>query len=350
VSDRAAGGKTRVTSIDVARLAGVSQSAVSRAFTPGTSISEQARAKVLEAARALNYVPNSIARTLITRRSDIIAMVVGDLQNPFYVRVLDDVTAALQQRGVQVLVFRVANGSEVDASLMTVLQYQVDGIVITSAQVSDRMAQICAERGIPVVMLNRFVTGLRVRSVCCNNVRGGRLAARTLLAAGGSRFAAIMGDLDAAAVLDRMLGFSDEIAAAGFRPGAIPTDCGHYTYQGGHAAALRLFAGKTASSRPDALFCLNDIMALGALDALRGSLGLKVPDDVMVIGFDDIPEASRPGYRLTTIRQPLPLMIGHTMSLLGLDEPDADTTDSAALFIEGELVERATVRPLPAGS
>jgi DNA-binding LacI/PurR family transcriptional regulator len=348
VSDRTAGAKTRVTSIDVARLAGVSQSAVSRAFTPGTSISEQARAKVLEAARALNYVPNSIARTLITRRSDIVAMVVGDLQNPFYVQVLDDVTAALQQRGVQVLVFRVANGSEVDASLMTVLQYQVDGIVITSAQVSDRMAQICAERGIPVVMLNRFVTGLRVRTVCCNNVRGGRLAARTLIAAGGSRFAAIMGDLDAAAVLDRMLGFSDEIAASGFRPAAIRTDCGHYTYQGGYAAALRLFEGRTPASRPDALFCLNDIMALGALDALRGTLGLKVPDDVMVIGFDDIAEASRPGYRLTTIRQPLDQMIGHTMSLLGLDEPEANTTDSSALFIEGELIERATVRPLPA--
>lgn len=196
MSDRTVGAKTRATSIDVAKLAGVSQSAVSRAFTPGTSISRQARAKVLEAAQALNYVPNSFARSLITRRSNIIAMVVGDLKNPFYVQVLDETSKALQQRGVQVLVFRVANGSEVDAALLSVLQYQVDGMVITSAQVSSKMAELCAERGIAVVSFNRYVAGLQVNSVCCNNIHGARLAARALTDAGGSRFAMIIGDKD----------------------------------------------------------------------------------------------------------------------------------------------------------
>ena len=337
-------GKARVTSIDVAKLAGVSQSAVSRAFTPGTSISQQARRKVLDAAQALNYVPNSIARSLITRRSNIIAMVVGDLKNPFYVQVLDEVSTVLQQRGVQVLVFRVANNSEVDAALLSVLQYQVDGMVITSAQVSCKMAQLCAERGIPVVSFNRYVAGLQVSSVCCNNVRGARLAARALAEAGGTRFAAIIGDLDKGAVEDRMFGFTDQLAASGFDPAGIRTDCGHYTYQGGYDSALRLFMA--AEDRPDALFCLNDIMAMGAMDALRHGLGLRVPEDVMVVGFDDIPEASRPSYRLTTVRQPLRRMIAKTMTLLGLDtragKPAAETM---ALFVEGDLIQRATVGP-----
>ncbi|MGF1626955.1 MAG: LacI family DNA-binding transcriptional regulator [Alphaproteobacteria bacterium] len=337
--------KARVTSIDVARLAGVSQSAVSRAFTPGTSISVQTRRKVLAAAQALNYVPNSIARSLITRRSNMVAMVVGDLQNPFYCQVLDAVSQALQQRGVQVLVFRVALGSEVDAALMSVLEYQIDGMVITSAQVSAKMAELCAERDIPVVMVNRYVPGLRVHSVCCNNARGARLAAGALIEAGGSRFAAIIGTPDAALVQGRMLGFTSRVTAAGFDPAGIRTDCGHFSYQGGHDAALRLFADAPPATRPDALFCLNDIMAIGAMDALRHRLGLRVPEDVQVVGFDDIPEAARPGYRLTTIRQPLRRMVAKTMTLLRLD-PDsaaASATDSTALFIEGDLIQRDTV-------
>lgn len=335
--------KARVTSIDVARLAGVSQSAVSRAFTPGTSISQHARRKVFEAAKALNYVPNSIARSLITKRSNIIAMVVGDLRNPFYVQVLDQLSKVLQHREVQVLVFRVANGSEVDNALLAVLQYQVDGIVITSAQISRKMAEICAERDIPVIMFNRYVADLKVNSICCNNVRGGQQAARALIDAGGKRFAAITGDRDAAAVQDRVHGFTDQIVAAGFALPDIKTDCGHYTYQGGYEAAIRIFADTGPDTRPDALFCLNDIMAMGALDALRLTIGLRVPEDVLVIGFDDIPEASHPNYRLTTVRQPLERMIAKTMTLLGLDRDAQETLTTPALFFEGELIQRATL-------
>lgn len=342
--------KARVTSIDVARLAGVSQSAVSRAFTPGTSISQHVRRKVHEAAQALNYVPNSIARSLITKRSNIIAMVIGDLRNPFYVQVLDQLSKVLQHRGVQVLVFRVANGSEVDNALLAVLQYQVDGIVITSAQISGKMAEICAERDIPVVMFNRYVARLKVNSICCNNVRGGRQVARALIDAGGKHFAAITGDLDAAAVQDRMLGFTAQITEAGFAHADIKTDCGHYTYQGGYEAAIRMFANAGSDARPDALFCQNDIMAMGALDALRLTIGLRVPEDVMVIGFDDIPEASHPSYRLTTVRQPLERMIAKTMTLLGLDTNAQEPLITTALFIEGELIQRATLasaNPVP---
>lgn len=337
--------KPRVTSVDVARLAGVSQSAVSRAFTPGTSVSPAMRQRVLEAAQSLNYVPNSIARTLITQRSDIVAMVVGNMHNPFYVRLLDEISHALQRRGVQVLIFRVEDGSEVDEVLLPVLQYQVDGIAITSAQVSPKMAALCADRAIPVVMINRPLPGLPVHCVACDNVRGGRIAARALVEAGARRLAIMLGSPNAPGVQDRLLGFEQELAAMGVDPVPIATDCGQYTYAGGFTAALRLFAGSDGARRPDALFCQNDIMAIGAIDALRKRLGLRIPEDVMIIGFDDIPEASRPPYRLTTIRQPLDDLVARTVALLGLGEGEQKQAGPVCHLIPCRLIQRDTLRP-----
>lgn len=332
--------KRRITSIHVAQRAGVSQSAVSRVFTPGSSVSEETRLKVLRAARALNYVPNSIARSLITARSHIVAMVIGDMSNPFYAVVLDRFSRILQQRGKHVLVFRVDIGSEVDDALLTVLQYQVDGIIITSAQVSSKMAALCLDRGIPVVMFNRYVEGLDTNNVCCDNLQGGRLAAHTLLEAGGSRFGLIAGDSDASTNRDRMEGFLAALANAGVHDSAIAMQPGHYTYDGGYRAILEMFGSR--DSPPDALFCTNDIMALGAMDALREELGMRVPQDVMVLGFDDIPEAARAQYRLTTICQPLNAMIMQTLDLLDTDEARTKA-GSVTHFLKGSLVERDTL-------
>jgi DNA-binding LacI/PurR family transcriptional regulator len=331
--------KHRVTSVEVAKRAGVSQSAVSRAFTPGSSVSDKTRRKVLQAASALNYVPNSIARSLITARSNIVAMVVGDLANPFYSTVLDEFSQALQARGKHVLVFRVATGSEVDDALMDVLQYQVDGIIVTSAQVSSKMTGLCLDRGIPVVSFNRYIEGSRTDNVCCDNLKGGRLIAGTLLAAGGTRFAMIAGQRDASTNRDRMEGFFRGLRRGGIRKADVRVEPGHYSYEGGFDAALRLFEKRRGM--PDALFCTNDVMALGALDALRGKLGLRVPEDVMVIGFDDIPDAARAPYRLSTVRQPREDMIARTLELLERG-PGALAAPATAL-LEGELVLRETL-------
>lgn len=332
--------KNRVTSIDVAARAGVSQSAVSRAFTPGSSVSEATREKVLQAASALKYVPNSLARSLITARSNIVAMVVGDLSNPFYSAALDEFSNVLQEQGKHVLVFRVASGSEVDDALLQVLQYQIDGIILTSAQVSSKMAGLCLERGIPVVMFNRYVEGLQTDNVCCDNLRGGQMVARALLDAGGSRFAVISGAREASTNRDRMKGFFKELHDAGTQSADVRVEPGHYTYEGGYEAALSLF--NVRSGAPNALFCTNDIMALGAMDALRDKLGYRIPDDVMLIGFDDIPEAARSPYRLTTVRQPREQMITQTLELLAGEgnRPGKPITHQ----LQGTLVRRATLR------
>lgn len=331
--------RQQATSFDVARIAGVSQAAVSRAFTPGGRIAEATRAKVLKAALALKYVPNTIARSLSTRRSNMVAIVIGDMENPFYATVLALFSRRLQEMGKHVLLFTVPQGGSVDDAIGSVLGYQIDGLVVTAATISSRMARLCVQQSIPVVLYNRHVPGLGVNSVCCDNVAGGRLVAQTLHDAGARSFAVICGDASTSTTRDRIRGFTSELANLSVRAKAIMEEGGRYTYDGGFAAALRLLGGR---NRPDALFCLNDIMALGALDAIRGSLKLKVPDDVMLAGFDDIPDAGRAAYRLTTVRQPVDEMVEETLALLGLQGSPPASKPLVRRF-PGVLVMRDTV-------
>ena len=188
----------RVTSSDIARFVGVSQATVSRAFSHDSSITDLTRAKILDAARQLNYVPNSFARSLITRQSNIVAMLLGDLNNPFYTVALDEFSLRLQAVGKQVLVFNGASPNEVDDAVRRMLEYQVDGLILTAATTSMQVTSLCLEREIPVVMFNRYVPGFSGNSVCCDNFDGGRLAADTLFDAGATRFAVISGDINPA--------------------------------------------------------------------------------------------------------------------------------------------------------
>jgi DNA-binding LacI/PurR family transcriptional regulator len=323
----------RVTSSDVARFVGVSQATVSRAFSPNSPITEQTRQKILDAARHLNYVPNSFARSLITGESKIVAMLIGDLHNPFYTTALDEFSLRLQAIGKHVLVFNGADPGAVDDAVRRMLEYQVDGLIITAATISMQMTALCVELDIPVVLFNRYVPGVSVNSVCCDNVAGGELAAEVLFQAGASRYAVIYGDGSATTNVDRVEGFTSRLEKLGVRE--IPKSLGHYTYEGGYSAALALLKQK---KRPDALFCVNDIMALGAIDAAR-ELGIAVPDELMIIGFDDIPEASRPPYMLTTIRQPIRQMIGEAMELL-----TRPTEQPVSRMLKGRLINRSTTR------
>ena len=168
------------------RLAGVG---VAR-LQPGTSIAEETRKKVLDAARKLNYVPNSIASSLTTKRTNIVALILGNLGNPFYVHVLHASASGCRQQGRQVLTFTVDPGAESDEAILHLLKYQVDGVVLAAAQLSTRMTSICHERGIPIVLFNRYIPGSDASGVRCDNAAGGRLIAEAFLngrCAGASR-------------------------------------------------------------------------------------------------------------------------------------------------------------------
>ena len=336
--------RRRATSFDVAALAEVSQSAVSRAFSPRSSIAPETRARVLEAARKLDYVPNRIASSLTTRRTNIVAVIVGDMSNPFYVQALHCIGRTLQTQGRQVLLFTVDRGGSADEVMRRVLQYQVDGVVLTSAQLSMRMTDRSLDRGVPIVLFNRYVPGHDAACVRCDNAHGGGLIAAAFLAAGGRRFAMITGDPGATTSQDRVRGFVTHLAQAGVPAADIVEACGNSTYEGGGAAALALL-DRPRRDWPDALFCINDIMALGAMDALRARLGAAIPEDLQVAGFDDIPQAAHLSYRLTTVAQPVDAMVAEALALLHLDRPAQRIERAIDRALPGKLVRRATLRP-----
>jgi DNA-binding LacI/PurR family transcriptional regulator len=341
--------RSRATSFDVAALAGVSQSAVSRAFTPGSSIAEEKRKKILEAARKLNYVPNSIASSLTTKRSNIVAVILGNMGNPFYVHVLRAFIDRLQQQGRQILTFTVGNGADSDEVLMRVLRYQVDGIILTSAQLSTRMTSICHERGIPIVLFNRYIPGSDASGVRCDNAGGGRLMAEAFLAAGARTFAMIKGDPKGTTSQDRVRGFRERLIERGIMPADIRELEGQSTYDGAYSATLNEYRSDR-QKLPDAIFGINDTMAMGAMDALRQRLGLRIPEDVMIGGFDDIPEGRRFPYQLTTVRQPIEPMVDETLAILHLDEPTRPIEPGIDRQVPGRLIWRQTIPLLAEGA
>ncbi len=339
---------TRTTSFDVAALAGVSQSAVSRAFTPGSSIAEETRQKVLEAARRLNYVPNSIASSLTTKRSNIVALILGNLANPFYVHVMHAFSRKLQEHGRQVLIFTVDAGAESDDAILQVLKYQVDGVILTSAQLSTRMTSMCHDRGIPIVLFNRYIPGSDASGVRCDNTAGGRLLAEAFLAAGAKSYLIVTGDPTATTSGDRVRGFMDRLIEGGIKRTDITQIEGYSSYEGAFSATIRYFSAPDVK-RPEAIFGVNDIMAMGVMDALQLRLGIRVPKDLMLAGFDDIPEGRRAPYHLTTVRQPIDQMVNETLAILHLDEPTRPIERGIDRRIAGRLIWRSTI-PVPQGN
>ena len=303
--------KSTVTSVDVARLAGVSQSTVSRAISSG-AVSEATRQEVFAAARKLNYVPNSIARSLTKRSSNIVAIVIGDLSNSFYSAAFSALSARLQDVGKQVLVFNVNKSRDVDSALRRALEYQVDGLIVLEAA-SAAIAREFLERGVAVVVFNRHIPELAAHTVCCDNAGGARLAANALLEAGARRFAIIYGNRDSRTNRDRITGFLEALRSSGAPMHDVPDRCGEYTYDGGFRAACELLR---SAERTDAIFCTDDMMAFGAMDAARSCFGLRIPEDLLIMGFDGVEAAARTVYRLSTIRQPLTEMVEAAVDLV----------------------------------
>jgi DNA-binding LacI/PurR family transcriptional regulator len=334
-------GPTRVTARDLAEQLGVATSSVSRAFDNDSRISAALRERILALADELGYRPNAIARSLNQQRSGIVALVMGDMSNPFYPEALEEFSLRLQRADRQLLLFVVPKGAEADSVMPQVMQYQVDAVVVTSAHLSSKTSEMCARRGIPVVFMNRRVDDATVWSVCCNNESMGMTVAEYLAKAGRKTCAFVAGDADTATTRDRLRGFQRGLAANGLEPAlAVP---GNYTYEGAYAAAAELFGeGRgPAQRRADAVFCANDIMALGVLGYLRSQTTLRVPEDVAVVGFDDIRAAAYPEYNLTTVRQPVAEMIDLAIDLLSAGHRPG-SVHAALQEVPGRLVLRGS--------
>src|SRR5579872_5308203 len=267
------------TQRDVARLAGVSQSAVSRVYGNSDYVADDVRQRIEAAAQQLRYQPDALARGLISGRSSIVAIVMADIGNPFYPYVLDLLTDSLQRRGLQVLLFNAARGQTVDDLIPSVLQYRVQGIIITTASLSSGAATLCADNHVPVVMFNRYTHRGGAHAVACDNVLGGEMAADTLADADCRYVAYIGGVATSSTNEDRKRGFVSRMESAAFPLLSVVDHA--FTYEWGSEAVDRILV---QWPQLDGLFCADDAIAFGAIDSLRYRHNLPVPGKVSVVG------------------------------------------------------------------
>ena len=329
----------KTTSVEVAKLAGVSQSAVSRVFTPGASSSKRTSEKVLKAAAKLGYRPNILARSLITGRTRIIGLVVAYLDNYFYPEAVELLSNALQKKGYHVLVFMASKtAGNIDDVFEEMLDYQVDGVIAASVAMSSDLAARCNAAGVPVVLFNRAEDNKRLSAVTSDNIDGGQKVAKFLIAGGYKRLGYIAGWEGASTQRDREAGFIEELKK--HKRSLYAREVGNFNMDEARQAARKMF---TAREIPDAVFVANDHMSFAVMDVIRFELGLKIPEQVSVVGYDDVPVASWPAYDLTTVRQPVNRMVAETVSFL-LECIVGQKTNTRQIQIEGPLIVRGSTK------
>lgn len=333
--------KPGVTSSQVAQRAGVSQSAVSRTFTPGASIAPDTRARVMAAAKELGYRPNALARSLITNRSRIIAVVMAYLDNLFYPDVLEQLGRLLAKENYRLLLFTGLADGDSDPVFDQLMQYRVDGIVLASTSLSSALSEECAAAGIPVVLFNRTTERDAVSSVTTRNREGGRRVAEFLLAGGHKSFGYIAGLESSSTNRDRFAGYSEALAEAGHSE--IVVEVGKYDRTEAQAAARKLLA---RADRPEALFVANDHMAVAVIDVARYEFGLSVPEDISIIGYDDVGAARWDAYGVTSMSQPHRRMVEATVEIL-MGQIASGEIEAEHRVFNGELVVRTSAK-LPA--
>ncbi|MFC6287419.1 LacI family DNA-binding transcriptional regulator [Nocardioides sp. GCM10027113] len=301
---------------EVARAAGVSRATASRAINGGTRVSPRAQAAVAAAVRSLGYSPNPAARSLVTRRTDSVAVVVPEpdervFSDPFFSLTLRSVHRVLDEHGLQMVLLLARRGTAAKQTLRYLSGRPVDGALITSHHRDDGLAGHLADIGLPCVFGGRpWDHADRVSWVDVDQAEGGRLAAEALLQRGRRVLATISGPDDMTAAADRLAGWQQALATAGVDASRVAS--GDFTEEGGEAAARRLLADHPDI---DGIFAASDLMAAGALRVLA-ELGRRVPEDVAVVGFDDVGGAEHTRPPLTTLRNPVAEMAEEATRML----------------------------------
>ncbi len=337
----------KVTAQQVARRAGVSQSAVSRVFTPGASVSEKMATRVREAAEELGYRPNILARAMVSGRSRIVGFVVAYLDNYFYPEAIEKLSNAMQKRGYHLLMFMASQTTgSIDDVVDEILDYQIDGLIFASVALSSSIVRRCQAAGVPVVLFNRRQDMEGISSITSDNFAGGRKIGEYLIACGHKRIGYIAGWEGASTQRDREAGLMAALKTHSMD--LFAREVGNFRKEGAIEAALSMF-DKPSEQRPDAVFVANDHMAFHVLDVLRHRLHMRVPEDVAVVGYDDVPPAAWPAYDLTTVRQRANLMVEETVNTLIQHVENPKNFIPRQVAIDGPLIERGTSRrqPLP---
>jgi DNA-binding LacI/PurR family transcriptional regulator len=301
---------------DVAHLAGVSQAAVSRAFTPGASIAKETRERVMSAARKLAYRPNLIARSLSMGRSGIIGVVLGIPENSAHIASFQALSARITKAGKHSMVFTTAGDDYIaDVHIEDLLRYRVDALVLISANLSSKIAAECRAAEIPIIYLSRLTRPTEgMTSVTAAYAIGARKIAAHLVKQGYRRLAYMSGFSDTPTNRERESAFTQYLAAK--RLPALQRILGHFKWEGAKAAARSVLSQR---GRPDAIVCAVDYMALATIEVARYEFDIAVGAELGIAGFDDIEQASWSSFDLTTYSQPIETMVDHVMEILTQD-------------------------------
>ncbi|WP_100012689.1 LacI family DNA-binding transcriptional regulator [Lentibacillus sediminis] len=324
--------KKVISAKDVAKLANVSQSTVSRVFTSGASVSEKSRKKVLKVADELNYRPNALARGLIKQKTNMVGLAMKDIQNPFYHEVLGMFTQKLKEKGFSVLFVYTENEEIEQEEINNFLEYNVEGIIVTDALLSSKVVTKLHNNNIPVILFNRYHKDINCDSVSCDNINAASEIAGYIYDEGYRDIVFITGKSNTSTSRDRQKGFTDFLKHKGIDITILEGD---YSYEESYHLTETMIEN---GHQPEVIFGANDVTAIGALDALK-AMSISVPEEVSVIGFDDIKMSSWPSYMLSTWAQPIEEMINETINLLLTNSKHKET-----LKLKGHFIHRNTTK------
>lgn len=327
-----------VTLKDVAERAGVSRSAVSRSYTGGASVAKLTRRKIEKAAKELGYSPNVLASSLTTGRTKLIGLVSNNFHNPIFLEVFDLFTKGLQDRGLRPLLVNLTDEVDPENSVRMLKAYSVDAVIVASSTLPESFAEGFRAAGVPVVhSFGRHVANPSVSVLGIDNIEAGRLAAQTLIARGYQRIGFMGGPETATSTRDRYKGFAEEMAR---RPDLELTSsfAKKYSFDAGRTEMLRVLRDTPA----EAYFCGDDVLSIGALSAIQSS-NLKVPDDIGLLGLNDMDLAGWENINLTTIHNPIKQIVASSVELVDEMLKDEHRAPEARLFA-CHVVERGTLR------
>ena len=330
-----------ITLKDVAKKAGVSASAVSRTYTDGASVSDATRLKVERAAAGLGYAPNALASSLTTGRTRLIGLVSNNFHNPIFLEVFDLFTRGLQERGLRPLLVNLSDETDPANSVHMLKQYSVDGVVVASSTLTPAFSEAFKKADIPVVhSFGRHSSTPQVHVVGIDNVECGKIAARELVSRGYRRIGFMGGPVLATSTQDRLEGFNSELVN-NTEITVSHSFADSYTFDAGRKEMARLIG---AEQPAEAYFCGDDVLSIGALSAIEDN-GLRVPDDIGIIGLNDMEMAGWQNINLTTIRQPVKQIISSSIELIVAMLDDPERYPEARLF-PCDVVERGTLKVL----
>jgi len=329
--------KKFVTSADVAKRAGVSRSAVSRVFTPGAYVSSEVRERVLLAAEELGYRINRLAKSLLTAQSSLVAIVASRLSEPFIAAQIDALTAMLASLDLQPLLLNSGAKRDMTSIMKLVLEYRVKAVIILSGAPPEELVEQCVTSQQRTILINRESINGKGDVIRTDDHAGGGLAARHLIEAGYRNLAVVRGASNTPSQRRRAEGFIEAATKDGIA--VWHWQAGEGGYKSGCDAAYAFRANGEVSG----VFCTTDRIALGFLNTSRFELGLDVPKEIGIVGFDDIEEAGWPSHALTTIRQPVSSIVNAVEAILLSDEL---RTLAQHQIVPVELIRRQTTLSL----